>query len=110
MLVIIGLIAGVVIGLVWSPELPLVIQPYLPIMIVAAFDAIIGGFRAYLTDTFTDRVFLVSFVSNIAIAGLMVWIGDLIGVGSQLSTAIIVVLGIRIFTNLASIRRLVFHA
>ena len=105
MLVIIGLIAGVVIGLVWSPELPLVIQPYLPIMIVAAFDAIIGGFRAYLTDTF-----LVSFVSNIAIAGLMVWIGDLIGVGSQLSTAIIVVLGIRIFTNLASIRRLVFRA
>ncbi|MDN5984245.1 MAG: small basic family protein, partial [Propionibacterium sp.] len=35
---------------------------------------------------------------------------DLIGVGSQLSTAVIVVLGIRIFTNVAGIRREVLHA
>jgi len=31
-------------------------------------------------------------------------------VGSQLSTAVVVVLGIRIFTNAAAIRREVFHA
>jgi small basic protein len=31
-------------------------------------------------------------------------------VGSQLSTAVVVVLGIRIFTNAAAIRREVLHA
>ena len=47
---------------------------------------------------------------RIAIAALIVWVGDQIGVGSQLSTAVVVVLGIRIFTNAAAIRREVLHA
>ena len=38
------------------------------------------------------------------------WVGDQIGVGSQLSTGVVVVLGIRIFTNVAAIRRVLFHA
>ena len=79
-------------------------------MIVAAMDALFGALRAYLAHTFSDRVFIISFISNVLIAGLIVWVGDLIGVGSQLSTAVVVVLGIRIFTNAAAIRREVFHA
>ena len=36
--------------------------------------------------------------------------GDQLGVGGQLSTGVIVVLGIRIFSNVAAIRRHLFHA
>nr|WP_198423731.1 small basic family protein [Microlunatus antarcticus] len=93
-----------------QPTLPLGLQPYLPIAIVAALDALFGAFRAYLEGTFTDRVFVVSFISNVLIAALIVWVGDQIGVGSQLSTGVVVVLGIRIFTNVAAIRRVLFHA
>lgn len=110
MIPIVGLAVGVVLGLVLEPTLPAVLQPYLPIAIVAALDALFGAFRAYLEGTFTDRVFVVSFVSNVLIAALIVWVGDQIGVGSQLSTAVVVVLGIRIFTNVAAIRRVLFHA
>ena len=110
MLAIIGLILGVVLALVFRPEMPFWLQPYLPIMIVAAMDAQVGAARASLERTFSDRVFAVSFISNVAIAAVIVWLGDLIGVGSQLSTAVLVVLGIRIFTNAAVIRRLVLHA
>ncbi len=110
MLAIIGLILGVVLALVLRPEMPGWLQPYLPIMIVAALDALVGAARASLEHTFSDRVFAVSFVSNVAIAALIVWLGDIIGVGSQLSTAVLVVLGIRIFTNAAVIRRKVLHA
>ena len=78
--------------------------------IVAALDAVFGGFRAYLDAVFDDKVFVVSFISNVLIAALIVWVGDLIGVGSQLSTAVVVVLGIRIFANVAHIRRKLFHA
>ncbi|BDQ40125.1 small basic family protein [Cutibacterium granulosum] len=110
MLAILGLVVGVILGLVLHPDLSPALQPYLPIMIVAAMDALFGALRAYLAHTFSDRVFIISFISNVLIAGLIVWVGDLIGVGSQLSTAVVVVLGIRIFTNAAAIRREVFHA
>ncbi|MFC7622181.1 small basic family protein [Microlunatus sp. GCM10028923] len=110
MIPVIGLLLGIIAGLLLEPTLPQVLQPYLPIAIVAAMDAIFGAFRAYLDGTFTDRVFVVSFISNVLIAALIVFIGDQIGVGSQLSTAVVVVLGIRIFTNAAAIRRALLHA
>lgn len=110
MLAIIGLILGIVLGLLVRPELPVGLQPYLPIMIVAALDALFGALKAWLDGLFSDKVFVVSFISNVAIATMIVWLGDQIGVGSQLSTAVIVVLGIRIFTNAAGIRRAILHA
>jgi small basic protein len=110
MLPLIGLLVGIAVGLFLEPSLPLVLQPYLPIAIVAAMDALFGAFRAYLEGIFSDRVFVTSFISNVLIAALIVWVGDQIGVGSQLSTAVVVVLGIRIFTNAAAIRRQLFRA
>ena len=110
MIPLIGLILGIVAGLVLEPSVPGVLQPYLPIAIVAAIDAVFGGLRAYLEGVFADRVFVISFVSNVLIAAAIVFIGDQIGVGSQLSTAVVVVLGIRIFTNAAAIRRALFRA
>jgi small basic protein len=107
---LLGLLAGIVVGLVLEPNIPLVLQPYLPIAIVAAMDALFGAFRAYLEGSFSDKVFVVSFVSNVLIAAAIVYVGDQIGVGSQLSTGVVVVLGIRIFTNVAAIRRALFHA
>lgn len=110
MFAIIGLLVGIALGVLVEPSLPTWLQPYLPIAIVAAMDALFGGLRAYLDHNFSDRVFVVSFVSNVLIAALIVWVGDQIGVGAQLSTAVVVVLGIRIFTNAAAIRRSLFHA
>ena len=69
-----------------------------------------GGLRAVLDGIFDDRVFTVSFLSNIVIAALMVYLGDQLGVGSQLATGGVGVLGIRIFSNAAAIRRHLFKA
>lgn len=110
MIAVIGLILGVVAGIVFSPEVPAGLQPYLPIAVVAALDALFGGIRAQLEGTFVDRVFITSFLSNVLVAALLVFLGDQLGVGTQLSTAVVVVLGIRIFSNAASIRRIVFKA
>ena len=110
MIPLIGLIAGVAVGLWFHPDVPLWLQPYLPIAIVAALDAMFGGLRAKLDGIFDDKVFVVSFLSNTVIAALIVFLGDQLGVGSQLSTGVVVVLGIRIFSNVAAIRRRVFKA
>ena len=110
MIAVLGLIVGVVAGLLLEPNAPAWLQPYLPIAVVAALDAVFGGLRAVLDGIFDDRVFTVSFLSNIVVAALIVYLGDQLGVGSQLSTGVVVVLGIRIFSNAAAIRRHLFRA
>jgi small basic protein len=105
-----ALIAGVVVGLILRPTVPTWMEPYLPIAVVAALDAVFGGLRARLDGIFDAKVFVVSFISNVLVAALIVFLGDKLGVGSQLSTAVVVVLGIRIFGNAAAIRRRLFRA
>ena len=110
MIAALGLLVGVVIGLLLQPTVPTWLDPYLPIAVVAALDAVFGALRAFLDGIFDDKVFVVSFFSNVVIAAAIVFLGDKLGVGGQLSTGVIVVLGIRIFSNVAAIRRHLFHA
>jgi len=106
----VALFVGIAAGLLLEPTVPAGLQPYLPIAVVAALDAVFGGIRARLDGIFDDKVFVVSFVSNVLVAGLIVYLGDKLGVGGQLSTGVVVVLGVRIFGNVAAIRRHVFRA
>jgi small basic protein len=107
---VLGLIAGVILGLVLQPTVPAVLEPYLPIAVVAALDAVFGGVRAKLDGIFDDKQFVVSFVSNVLVAAFIVFLGDQLGVGGQLSISVVVVLGVRIFGNVAAIRRHLFRA
>ena len=110
MIAVLALIAGVVLGIVFHPTVPIALQPYLPIAVVAALDAVFGGVRAKLDGIFDDKQFVVSFISNVLVAGIIVYLGDQLGVGGQLSIGVVVVLGVRIFGNVAAIRRHLFHA
>ncbi|MEZ5095426.1 MAG: small basic family protein [Nocardioides sp.] len=110
MIAVIGLLVGVILGVFLQPDIPVAMQPYLPIAVVAALDAVIGGLRALLDGIFDDKVFVISFLSNVVIAAAIVFLGDKLGVGGQLSTGVIVVLGIRIFSNVAAIRRHLLRA
>ena len=106
MAAVLGLIIGVVLGVFVKPDIPIILQPYLPIMVVAALDALLGAARAYFERSFSDKVFVISFMVT---ATLLVFLGNQLGVGSQLQTAVIVVLGIRIFSNVSAIRRFIFR-
>ncbi|NUO56447.1 MAG: small basic family protein [Hamadaea sp.] len=110
MIPVLALIVGVVLGVILDPTVPAALEPYLPIAVVAALDAVFGGVRAKLDGIFDDKQFVVSFISNVLVAGLIVWLGDQLGVGGQLSTGVVVVLGVRIFGNVAAIRRHLFRA
>lgn len=110
MLAIIGLALGIIIGIVVDPTVPTWLQPFLPVAVVAGLDALLGAGRAWLEGAFHDRVFVLSFFWNVVVACLLVFLGGQLGVGSAMTTAVVVVLGIRIFSNTASIRRLLFKA
>ncbi|MDQ7908601.1 small basic family protein [Phytohabitans sp. ZYX-F-186] len=110
MIAVLALAVGVVLGVLLDPTVPAALQPYLPIAVVAALDAVFGGVRARLDGIFDDKQFVISFISNVLVAALIVYLGDQLGVGGQLSTGVVVVLGVRIFGNVAAIRRRLFKA
>lgn len=110
MIAVIGLVVGVLAGLIFEPVLPVALQPFLPVAVVAGLDALFGAFRAWLEGVFSDRVFVSSFFWNVLVACFLVFLGIQLGVGGAMTTAVIVVLGIRIFSNTASIRRAIFKA
>jgi small basic protein len=105
-LALLGLVVGALVALVLQPTVPQELGRYLAVAVVAAIDAGLGGVRSYLEHTFNDRIFVIAFVTNGALAVFLVWVGD--QVGADLVTAVAVVLGVRIFQNLAAIRRRVF--
>ena len=76
MIAAVGLLLGVLLGLLLQPTVPVWLDPYLPIAVVAALDAVFGALRAFLDGIFDDKVFVVSFVSNVLIAALIVYLGD----------------------------------
>jgi small basic protein len=106
MLAIVGLLIGAVTAYVLQPEIPQDVTRYLAMVVIAAIDSSFGGVRSWMEQTFNDRIFLISFLINAAVAAALVWVGD--HLAADVSTAIVVVFGIRIFQNVAAIRRRVF--
>jgi len=101
---ILAMIVGAIIALfVVHPIHDAVVALYLAVGCLAGLDTVLGGVRSGLEGKFHTDVFLTGFVSNIVIAFFLAWLGDKIGV--NLSLAVALVLGARIFTNLSLIRR-----
>jgi small basic protein len=97
------LIAGLIIGLQFDLTIPDVYARYTAVAILAALDAVIGAVRAELNKSYDNRIFLSGFVSNIVLAAGLTFLGDRLGV--DLSLAAVVAFGVRLFNNVAIIRR-----
>jgi len=96
-------VVGVALGLLSPVTVPITYARYTAVALLAGLDSIFGAFKAYIAGTFEPRVFLSGLVTNMALAGGLTYVGDKLGV--DLSIAAIVAFGVRIFNNLASIRR-----
>jgi small basic protein len=106
MLALLGLLVGAILAVVLRPTVPQELSQYVVIAVVAAIDSASGGVRAFLERTFNDRIFVIAFLSNALLGVGLVWVGNQLG--ADLSTAVVVVFGVRIFQNVAAIRRRVF--
>lgn len=102
-IVIVCAVIGVALGLLSPVTIPVTYARYTAVALLAGLDSIFGAFKASIAGTFEPRVFLTGLVSNMALAGGLTYVGDKLGV--DLSIAAIVAFGVRIFNNLASIRR-----
>ncbi len=104
---LLGLLLGVVLGLIVRYDVPAVYARYLSVAVLAALDSSLGGLRALLQRSFNDRIFISGFLSNTILAALITFLGDRLGVNLYL--AAIVAFGVRLFQNLAAIRRLILN-
>lgn len=94
---------GVALGLLSPFTIPVAYARYTAVALLAGLDSIFGAYRSYISGTFQPRVFITGLVTNSALAAGLTFVGDKLGV--DLSIAAIVAFGVRIFTNLAAIRR-----
>jgi small basic protein len=100
---VLGLLLGLIAGAALSLRVPAEYSRYTAMGILAALDSVLGAVRAELEGEFDNRVFLTGFFANIVLAGGLTYLGDRLGV--ELYFAAIVAFGVRIFNNLAVIRR-----
>ncbi|MCW2277648.1 small basic family protein [Heliophilum fasciatum] len=103
---LIGLIVGLVIGSALSITIPMEYAKYMSVAVLAALDSVFGSLRGYLEDRFDASLLLTGFFTNAFLAALLAYVGDRLGV--DLFLAAVFAFGVRIFQNLAVIRRYVF--
>jgi small basic protein len=94
---------GIVIGLNAPVQIPAGYARYTAVMILAALDSVLGAVKAWLNGNFANKVFISGLLVNSLAAGALTYLGDKLGV--ELYFAAIVAFGVRIFDNLAVIRR-----
>lgn len=105
---LVALFVGFLIVYPFSPAISPGWADYVAIAVVAGFDALVGALRSRLEGRFDEAVFISGFFANMVLAALLAYFGDRIGV--DLYLAVVVALGIRIFTNLGRLRALLVTA
>ncbi|SDY75818.1 Small basic protein [Evansella caseinilytica] len=102
---IVGLLIGILLGLSTEFRVPDEYSNYLSIAVLAALDTLFGGIRAHLDKAFDEKVFLTGFFANILLAACLAFLGVHLGV--DLYLAAVFAFGVRLFNNIALIRRTV---
>jgi len=103
LLPLVGLAVGLLIGSLVSVSIPAEYARYTAVAILAALDSVLGAVRANLVGQYDNTIFITGFFTNTLLAAVLTFLGDRLGV--ELYYAAIFAFGVRLFNNLALIRR-----
>ena len=103
LLPLVGLLVGVLAGLVLGVDVSYELSRYSAVAILAALDSVVGAIRAELDGVYDNRIFISGFIVNAVVAVVLTFIGDRLGL--DLYLVALITFGIRIFNNVALIRR-----
>lgn len=103
MLPVIGLIIGLGIGALFPVSIPVEFAKFMSVALLAALDSVFGGLRAGAEEKFDNTIFITGFFTNALLAASLVYMGDRLGI--DLYYVALLAFGLRIFQNLAIIRR-----
>lgn len=100
---IIGLLVGLLLGSLFPLTIPPAYAKYMSVALLASLDSVFGGLRSALEEKFDNVIFITGFFSNALLAALLVFMGDKLGL--DLYYVALLAFGMRVFQNLAIIRR-----
>lgn len=98
-----GLILGILLGVTTPVVIPQEYTKYLSVALLASLDSVFGGIRASLENKYNNHVFISGFFVNALLAAGLSLIGEILGI--DLASVALIAFGLRIFQNLAIIRR-----
>lgn len=101
---VLGLLIGLFLGSLTDIRIPVEYSNYLSIAVLAALDTLFGGIRAHLQNIYDEKVFVSGFFFNIILAASLAFLGVHLGV--DLYLAAVFAFGVRLFQNIAVIRRI----
>lgn len=100
---VIGLFVGLIIGILSPVSLPVEYAKFMSVALLAALDSVFGGLRAGAEEKFDNTIFITGFFTNALLAAILVYVGERLGI--DLYYVALLAFGLRIFQNLAIIRR-----
>ncbi|MDI3538191.1 MAG: hypothetical protein PWP12_379 [Bacillota bacterium] len=100
---LLGLLVGIAIGFIFPFTFPAAYTRYVAVAILAALDSVFGGLRGSIEEQFDPVLFVTGFFSNALLAAGLTYLGDRLGV--EIYYAALFAFGVRIFQNLAVMRR-----
>ena len=103
MLPVFAVLVGIAIGLLFPISLPAEYGKFMAVALLASLDSVFGGLRAGLEENFDNTIFISGFFVNALLAVVLVFIGDRLGIDLYYVASL--AFGLRIFQNLAIIRR-----
>lgn len=105
-LAIVGLCLGILLGSICPLSIPVAYAKLFSVALLASIDSVFGGYRAVLEEKFDNTIFISGFFINALLAAFLVYVGDHLGI--DLYYVALLAFGLRIFQNLAIIRRYFF--
>ncbi|HWR40071.1 MAG TPA: small basic family protein [Patescibacteria group bacterium] len=98
-----GLAIGILLGSIFPLTIPLEYAKFMSVALLASLDSVFGGLRAGMEEKFDNTVFITGFFTNALLAAGLVYVGDRLGL--DLYYVALLTFGLRVFQNLAIIRR-----
>jgi len=98
-----GLLVGVLLGLALQVNVGIEFARYSAVAILAALDSVLGAIRAELDGVYDEKIFITGFIVNALVAVFLTFVGDKLGL--DLYLVALLAFGLRIFQNVALIRR-----
>ncbi len=103
LLPLIALAIGLSLGFAFPMKIPVEYSKYLSVALLATFDSVFGGIKANVDEHFDGLIFISGFFTNAIVAIFLVWIGERLGI--DLYMVALICFGLRIFQNIAFLRR-----
>lgn len=104
MIALLAIVLGLAIGWFMPIGLSSAWSLYVAVAILAAIDSVFGAIRSSMEDRFDAMIFVSGFITNAILAAFLAYIGDFLGI--PLYYAAVFAFGVRLFQNLAIVRRL----